>query len=388
MQNSAATRQRKIQSDNAYLRQLLLATAVRNWKQIAVWNGPNTTSARFKIFNVGVLLRLRLLVSASLAIGTAIAVPSFKAPWNFISRIQVTDYDGTNRVSVSGFQLFLINCVRNRSLWSYYNNNVSGPAIVNAMPVVPTAVATAALKFFIDIPIAFDVDNPVVQMQDLRGAILNQTNVGEMFVTIDWNQSLYTNNDVESVYMGAGTTTVAGSTANFITATLWQQYLLPQAVGANGLIPLPPVDLLTVYELNGAVRSSDNLAVGQEKFVNFPNVRTVIGVYFNYIAQQVSATGMAFANMGNIKLIANGNNILEEDTNESHVFKQRLYCNSDTVVGAYFKVFREKPIETALYGNMQISLTPAVVGTNANVEFGVESFYTKGAALPALQSGS
>jgi hypothetical protein len=386
-----AQQARQIAENNATLRAALLSTAPRNKKLISVFTGPNTLSARYKLFNVGVITKLRLYVQAALTIGTAVATPSNKAPWNLIQRVRLTDFDGTDRVNMSGFQLFVLNCVRSRTYWGF--NNEAATA-VNANPVVPTAVASAVMSFFIDIPLAFDVDNPVMQLQDLRGAILAQTAVGEMFLVVDWNQSLYTNTDVESLYSGAATTTVVGNGANFITAALYQHYLLPQNVGGP-VPPLPGVDLMTVYELNGMTRTTDNLAVGSEKLINFPNVRSVIGSYANYVQQQLSATAMAFANMGaatdnlsRFKLIANGNNVLQEGSNAEQVFDQRLWCDSDIVPGVYFKTFRERPIETALFGNVQLGVTPAVVGTNANFEIAWESFYTKGQALPGMNQGS
>jgi hypothetical protein len=388
---NAAQQARQIAENNATLRAALLATAPRNKKLVSVFTGPNTLSARFKLFNVGIITKLRMYIQAALTIGTAVATPSNKAPWNLIQRARLTDFDGTDRINMSGFQLFVLNCVRSRTYWGYNNDAATA---VNANPVVPTAVASAVLSFFIDLPLAFDVDNPVLQLQDLRGAILAQTAVGEMYLTVDWNPSLYANTDVESVYAGGATTTVVGNGANFITCALYQHYLLPQNVGGP-VPPLPGVDLMTVYELNGMTRTTDNLAVGSEKLINFPNVRSVIGGYFNYVQAQLSATAMAFANMGaatdnlsRIKLIANGNNVLQEGSNAEQVFDQRLWINGDIVPGVYFKTFRERPIETALFGNVQLGVTPAVVGTGANVEVAWESFYTKGQALPGMNQGS
>jgi hypothetical protein len=378
---------------NARLRTALLATAPRNEKNIGSYVGPNTQTARFKLFNVGVITRLRVKVEAAVTIGTATATPSNKAPWNLIQRARLTDYDGSDRVNMSGFQLFMVNFVRSRTYWGFNNE---AAAAVNANPVVPTAVGAGTISFFIDIPLAYDIDNPILQLQDLRGAILAQTTVGEMYLSIDWNPSLYTNNDVESVYSGGATTTVAGTTTNFITCTVYQHFLLPQALGSGPLPPLPGIDLMTVYELQGMIRSLDNIAVGSEKLVNIPNVRSVLGIYANYVQLQVSATAMAFANMGGatdnasrFRLIANGNNVLRENSNSSQVFQQRLWANSDALPGAYFMSFRDRPLETSIYGNVQWGLTPAVVGgSTANFEVGFESMYTKGQALPGMMQAS
>jgi hypothetical protein len=208
-----------------------------------------------------------------------------------------------------------------------------------------------------------------------------QTAVGEMYLTIDWNPSLYANGDVESVYAGAATTTVvANPSSGNISVQTWQEFLMPQAIGGQGQIPLPPVDLQTVYELAGNIRSSDQLAANAEKLINYPNVRSVIGGYFNYVTGGALATP---AQVSGLRLIVNGNAIVEDDTSLSHLFRQRRWLNSDITNGAYWKNHKTKPVETWLYGNVQLGFTPVTVsGGNQYVELGYESFYTKGAALP------
>lgn len=368
--------------NNAMMRQALLATAPRMRKNVLTVQASSSTTSRIKLFNVGVITKLQLYITAAITIGTATATPSPKAPWNLINRLRLTDFDGTDRINFSGFQLFMLNCVRNRAIFGY-NNGVLTAVFTN--PSVPTAVGAGVVSFFMDIPLAYDVDNTIVQLQDLRGAILAQTAVGEMYLSIDWITSLYGNADVESLYNGGGTTTVVGNPVApglFINCTMWQEYLLPQAVGGQGQIPLPGVDLMTVYELNGNLRSADNLAVGAEKLMSYPNVRSVIGAYYNY----VQAGTMTQGKLNGLRLIANGNNILIDHTELSQLFYQRNYmlADSDTIPGAYWRSHREKPIETALYGQIQMGITPNTVGATPYIEVGYESFYTKGQALPGL----
>ena len=367
----------QIITQNAQNRAALLATAPRMRKKIGTFTSGAGLTTRIKLFNVGVITKLRLYVSAALTIGTATATASTKAPWNMISRIRVTDYDGTDRVNMSGFQLFILNTVRRRQLFGY-NNDAATALITN--PSVPTAVGAATVSFYLEIPIAYDVENPIVQLQDLRGAIVGQTAVGEMYVTIDWVTSLVTNGDVEALYSGGATTTVTGSGSTYISATLWQDYLLPQAVGGNGQLPMPMIDLMTVYELNGNVRSTDNLAVNTEKLINYPNVRSVIGMYANYH----QASTLTAGKIDTLRLIANGNNIMVDNTETLQLLEQRNWINGDATAGAYFMLHRDKPIETALYGNVQLGITPNTVGASAYVEIGTEAFFTKGMALPGV----
>lgn len=365
---------------NAGMRSALLGTAPRMRKNVLTVLAQSGQTSRIKLFNVGVLTKLQLYITAAITIGTATAVPSTKAPWNLISRLRLTDYDGTDRINFSGFQMFMLNVVRTRAIFGYHNTPAVTAVFTN--PVVPTAVGNASVAFFMDVPLAFDTDNQIVQLQDLRGSILAQTAVGEMYLSIDWINSYYTNTDLESLYSGAGTTTVVANGANNISCTMWQEYLLPQAIGAQGQIPLPGIDLMTVYELNGNIKSSDNLAVNTEKLMSYPNVRSVIGAYFNY----AQAGTMTQGKINGFRLIANGNNVLIDHTELSQLFYQRNYitADSDSVPGAYFRTHREKPIETALFGNVQMGITPNTVGATPYIEVGYESFYTKGQALPGL----
>lgn len=363
--------------ENSRLRNLLLGSSPRYVKNLGTYTAPVGGTTRIKLYNVGVVTSLRIYVSAAITIGTAIAVPSLKAPFNLINRIRLTDYDGTDRINCSGLQLFALNCKRFGAYYGY-NNDAATAVITN--PNVPTAIGDATLSFFLDIPLAYDPDNLNPALQDLRGAIMAQTSVGEMTLSIDWNSSLVSNGDIESVYSGAATTTVALQAGQQINCTAYQNYIVPQAIGPNGQVPLPFLDLMTVYEIAGNVRSSDNLAVGTEKQLNYPNVRSVLGAFFNY----VQGATMSATDIAQFRLIVNGNNIMLDRTQAAQIFAQRLALNGDMRPGMYFFDHRNRPVETALYGNVQAGITPSTVGANPYIEIMFESMYTKGAALPGV----
>ena len=377
--NSSNNAQKALQN-NLGLRNLLLASAPRMRKDLGTYVGVLGQTTRVQLFNVGIITSLQLYVSFPVTIGVAIAAPSPRAPYNIISRVRVTDYDGTDRVNLSGFQLFVLNCVRNRNPYGVNNSgpivtaggsSVLGGVITN--PSLPTAIGNGTVSFLLDIPLAYDPET------DLRGAILGQTAVGAMYLSVDWASSLYTNTNLDALYYGAGTTTVAFNGVTGPSLQVWQEYLLPQSLG--GTLPLPVVDLQTVYELAGNVRDNANLSAGTTKLVNLPNVRSVIGAYITYMngTQQNGGTDISL-----FSLIANGNNILRQDTSFSQLVRQRNYLEGDIAYGQYFFLYRSKPMETALFGNVQIGIVPSVVNTNALIEIGFESFYTKGSALPGM----
>jgi len=378
-ENQAMTAGQMIQQ-NAVLRSALLQSAPRMRKNLGSFTGGTAGgTTRIKLFNVGIVTKIVLDVTAQIDIGTATATASPKAPFNLASRIKLTDYDGTDRVNCSGYQLWMLQCARNQTPYGY--NNESQTAVLTS-PLVPTSVATnQTIRFQIEIPLAFDPE------KDLRGALLAQTAVGEAYVNIDWNTLLYQNGNADAVYNGGATSTVALTAGTTITVNAFQEYLLPQNVGNQ--VPIPVLDMMTVYEIAGAMRSSDNIAANQEKLVAYPNLRSVIGFYANFINNGVM--NAAPTDMSKFRLIANGNNVLREYNPVDKLFDQRrwMLADGDLRVGSYFEMHRTKPIETALYGNVQYGLTPSTVsGTNTNFEICFESFYTKGTQLPGLSQSS
>jgi hypothetical protein len=375
-QQSGAMSAAQAMQQNLQLRQMLLGSAPAQRKALGNFAGQLGGSTRIKIFNVGVTTRILLDVTMTYDVATAAVTPTIKAPFNVMNRVKLTDFDGTDRINASGYQLFVLNSVRRRMQYGY--NNGSAAAVLTA----PTAGAGTVgvgrtLNFQMEIPLAFD------PTADLRGALLTQTAVGEAWVNIDWNTVAVSASDVDSIFNSA--TGVVSNVAFSVAA--FQEYLLPQSI--NGQVPLPTFDLMTVYEFAGALKSTDNLAVGSEKLLNYPNVRSVIGSYFNYVNGGV--LNAAPTDIQKLRLIANGNNVLKEYGPRDKLFEQRIYMldGSDLRPGTYFEPHRQKPIETALFGNIQYGITPNTVSAgNTYVEVAFESFYTKGAALPGLSQAS
>lgn len=375
---------------NLRARNALLATAIPQSKDL----GSTTATAlgastRIKLTNVGLLTRLYGFFSVPVTIGVANATLSPRAPYNLISRVKFTDFAGNDRVTISGFQLFVWNCVRNRTCFGWNNDGpifdangstVKSGSITN--PAQAVATGNTTWSFWLEIPLAFDA------LADLRGALYAQTGVGELYLTVDWNNTLYANGNVDAVANGAGTTTVALNGVTGPAVQLFQEFYMPQPVPGMGFpndIPLPPLDLATVYEFNGNVRSTDNLAQNTDKLINYPNYRTVIGAYVNYIDNGL----MSATNLNKLKIVANGNNVLREITQILKILQQRNYTAGDiSTGGTYYFLHREKPIETALFGNVQLTVNPNVAPSGTfYVETGFESFYRQGAALPGMNQG-
>lgn len=380
-QSQQQSAQQAAQQNHA-MRQALVASGVRSRKKLGTLTGNPGDTVRQKLFNVGIITKLLLDITLNVTIGTANAVQSLKGPYNFLSRVRLTDFDGTDRVNLSGFQLFVLNCKRWRTY--YGTNNNAGATAVLSNPAYPVATGNKAIQFIMEVPVAFDPDDPIVELIDLRGAIMAQTAVGEMYLNIDTNISLVSvAGDIDSLFSGAGTTTVVNNGG--FSIVVYQDYILPQVPQGMSQPPLPFIDLTTVYENVGNIKSSDNLAVNTAKILSYPNARSVVGAFYNY----VTAGSAAMGNTSALQLVANGNNILLDNSERSQVFNQRMMLNSDIAPGVYFNDHREHPIETALFGNIQEYITPAVVsGGNQYIEYAYESFFLKGQALPGFNQAS
>lgn len=363
---------------NMLLRQALLNSAPPCRKSLGATTQGGTLggTTRIKLFNVGIVTRILLDVTMTYDVATATVTAGPKAPFNVINRVKLTDFDGTDRINASGYQLFILNSARRRMQYGY--NNGSATAVLTSPTIGAGTVGVGrVLNFQMEIPLAFD------PTADLRGSLLAQTAVGEAWLNIDWNSVGVSVADVDSIFLSA-----TGTVSNVaFSVTAFQEYLLPQSVG--GQVPIPTYDMMTVYEFAGALKSTDNLAVGQEKLMNYPNVRSVIGAYFNYT--NGGLLNAATTDITRLRLIANGNNVIKEYGPRDKLFEQRIYMldGSDLRAGTYFELHRQKPIETALYGNIQYGITPATVTAgNTNIEVGYESFYTKGSTLPGLSQAS
>lgn len=354
---------------NDLLRAALLATGVRSEKKLGTFTEsttPEGKTTRIKLFNTGVVTKVGLLVTANVTVGTATATLSPRAPWNVIKQIKLTDFEGVDRVNCSGYELWLLNSVRDRSP-AFINNE--GLASISTMPLTQTAVGTGNIEFYIELPIAVDAE------RDLRGAIFAQVAVGEMFLNITWNDDFHSTTEDGSVYNGGGTSTVV---VNSIACEVYQHYIQPQQVG--GQTPLPLMDLSTVYEINGNMRLTDNLSNGQEKLISYPNVRSVLACYVTW-----QNAGVLSNNISNFTLKVNGNNILKEASLKKQLMTQRQRINGDLKNGTFFFDHRARPIETAAYGNVQLGLTLGEAPSGSYYMSQMfESLYPKGTILPGI----
>jgi hypothetical protein len=164
---------------------------------------------------------------------------------------------------------------------------------------------------------------------------------------------------------------------------MYQEFILPQAVLPGGGMPIPQIDLATVYELAGAFRTSDNISVGMEKMVNAPNLRSVLAMHTTYM----QASTLTQGKVTKLRQVVNSNAEMFNMNEADAVWYMRRYFDGDIAPGYYMFDHRSQPIETSSIGNYQYGFLIGTAGANAYLETTWETIYTKGMALPGIQNG-
>lgn len=369
------------QQINAQARDYVLQTAERMNQDVgtqnAILNGAPVASLngvptlRQKLFNVGLITSLDLEITVSLNI-TAAAKLSKRAPFNLLSALRTKDYSGDARVNAGGYEVLMNRIVRTKlphmfplMVGSPYPNFGATYALVQA----PTAVGNnQTLKFRLKVPVCYDPES------DLTGAILAQNNTGELFLEADLNPTMF-GTDETAVY-SSGTGTI-----NSVALRTIQNYLAPAGQGGNMVLPV--LDLNTVYELNGTLTTSSDINVGQKKYINIPNYRTVLSVILQYINGGAMNAG---TDISQFDWFVGGKLPLRTYTPNDLAMVVRDHLGFDLPDATYYLSTRFKPIDTSLYGNVQIGVTPSNVagaGVTHMIPL-IESFYPKGAVLTGL----
>lgn len=361
-------------AQNLANREGLFASALRMSLALSPVTGlVGGSTVRQLLENVGILQALDVVVSMTVtnnaASGGAALVPSPGYPYNLVNKIVFTDYNRTDRVVLTGDELFMRNCFRGSKISYAANafiegapNNGAGYAFPSSYTQGEIAAASSAtLSLYFRIPVSM---SPFTTM----GAILMQGITGQAYcnVTLAGNQATGGYN-----HPFTGDYSITNGSVQ-----ITQNYLQPQ----NAAQPLPAMDLSTVYELLGDQPTSDNIAVGAPKFINVPNARTVHGIYLTFAN---GAYNFA-SDLTSLKVRASGNTYLDNNPLTVWLMRQRESLGADFLPGRYFADYSRTPITTNYLGQFQIELIPASVGTNPSVNPLFESTYMVGTQLPGV----
>jgi hypothetical protein len=394
----SGSQQMSPQQQNAVVRQLLLRggalgniyypPAVDMWQQLNPIMpssvGPGSVIT-IQLRNVGLVKRLVVEFSATItAGGTSAQALTALGLANFISNVTFIDLGNNTRINSTGWHLNLVSSVKRRRVFAaaYTNDTPNGYGSVNnrVMYAPPTLAANAStpVRFMLEIPF-------VKNNHDLRGAIFADVTNAVMSVQITLNPQMFVSSTADptlAVYQSAGADLASLSA---VAVQCNQNYLdqLPRNPQTAAPI-LPALDLGTAYLLNNTAGGLP--VINQDNgfaFVNARSYESVAFIFDNNGTLNVNGTDLNYVQVTS----ANFTQILRFD-GMMLITTERDILGNDFPRGTHYLDFRHRPINTDMYGNMQLVLNPSsVLGSAATFLFGWEAYgiigqVNQGGSLP------
>lgn len=365
---------------NAIARATLLQNGISMVKRLQPAKAIMGETLKIPLLRMGVMTGVLLQFTIPVTIATAAATPSPVGPWNVANVVEYKDFAGVSRTRTNGFQLWAGQTMKQSDALSSiaaaaYAAGGAGPSLVSDTNIInmPTAVGSSEIKFSLYVPMAYDPAN------DLTGAVLTQTNVGEHYINVQLPNNIISADGWNTPYVtGGGTVTTTG-----VTVEAFQYYIQPQAMDLNNL---PLIDLGMIYGFEGGYNSTDNISAGMSHYINYPNNRSVLAALINFEnGTTFTANG---ADLDGITLLANSNTNFQELTPRLVRETMRNICQADLPGGSYYLGSRRQPIQTQLYANVQAKMD--VKTANAGVTRFVSQFeiiYPSGTPLPGIGGG-
>jgi hypothetical protein len=337
----------------------------------------------FTLRNVGLLKRVVLRIKATVTAGATTTQTLTKLGLaNLVSNVTFFDLGGNTRINTTGWHLTAVASAKRRKVYGaayttdtpngYGNNN-------NRVMYAPATIAangSSEVDFQLEIPFCKNDT-------DLRGAIYADVTQATMTLQVTLNPNMFvssTSDPTLAVYQSGGADLAALSG---LSVQLFQNYLdgLPRI----GSVPiLPNQDVGTAYLLNSTssglpVANQDNGAA----FVNSRQYESVAFIYDNNGTLNVNGSDLNYVQLQS----ANFTNIINVDGRMISLMERNI-LGADFPAGMHYLSFRERPIDTNQFGNMQLVINPSAVGGSAAVflygweAFGVIGLVNQGGSIP------
>jgi hypothetical protein len=389
---SAAQQQQAAFAQNNAARQAVLGQALNMWQPIS--SQVIATPVAGAVLNIPVRqvgFTKRFLVKATLnfttgATGTYNITP-IGTP-NLWSQLIVNDLSNYTRINTTGWHLWMLG-TRKKGFFSglasggmaaYQPNpglygqtyatdfpggvtTTPGSAFVNFLNSwgcmsAPSVTANTTAYFatvFHELPLAYsDVD--------LRGAIYTSVVSATMNIQLTLNSAAFVASGADgtlAVYKATAASTV---TLNNLYVTVYQNYLDQLPFTSQGPV-LPALDLSKMYLLTNT--SFTGLAAGQDFPVQFPNFRAWQSLAMILDNAGVVASGtdtnrfqLQTANLTNIWQFQDAGAPAANLPLNTNALLNRFCMNTDWPAGMYWWDFRDRPINTNNFGNMQMTVSP------------------------------
>lgn len=374
----AQKQQMSPQEQNAMARYNLLNTGISMIKRLQPVKAQLGGGTRINLQRMGIMTGVLLQFTIPVTLATFDGV-SLLAPYNIANGVTYTDFAGVNRTKTNGFQLWCAQSFKQSDLLGACSNTVG--AAGGSTPVfnyntnilnLPSANGAGTIQFSIYVPMAYDPAN------DLTGAVLTQTNVGEHYITVDLPNALAGADPFKYPY-GPDTGVTVG--ADGITIEAFQYYIQPQAMNADFL---PIIDLSTIYGFEGGYQTTANIAANQATYINLPNNRSILSTLLQY--QNGGDFTVNETDVSGLTLLANSNTNFREMTPRMVRETMRNIVNADVAPSTYYIGSRRQPILTQLYANVQVKVdvTNATAGNGTQMITQYEVQYPSGTPLPGI----
>lgn len=383
---------------NMQARQAVLQIAQNMWQP--VFSQTFATPAYGTVINipirqVGATKRFVIEIAFTVAQIAAETLTLTKlGPAAFFSNVTLNDLSNYTRINTTSWHLWNRACAMS-GFWSgpagggkmnfepspgiygtaYTNdsptNAKAGSAVINAPATVTTA---SSGRMFFEVPLT-------VSDSDLRGLVYTNVVSATMYLQMTLNPNFVVGSAGDpslAVYQSSTAGNLGQITT--MTITLHQNYLDQIPIGANGPL-LPPQDISKMLLMTNT--SFTALTGGADFPIVFPNWRAwqSLSVYYdnagvtNY-GTDISMFQLQTANLANIR---------QYDPFVQLLF-QRLMFKDDLVAGLYYFDFRDKPINTNNFGNMQLTVRPTASTGTLYVGFegiGIANQVITAGAIPA-----
>ncbi len=361
---------------NMAARNIVLSAGVERLQQIYTGSVAPATSGPINIAprNVGLIRGFLVCVEGSINVDGTDTDTASLAPFgvaNALSNIQFQDLNNITRINCPGWLLALINSAKQPMVFggAYAPNVPIGYGNNFDVMVGPSTIAdtvTSAVKMYYYVPLAYT-------KLDLRGAmyagVVNAN--AQLSLTVNPTPGVDATDRTLAMYYGSDGITWSGN----VTVTVWQDYIDQLPIGQNGQPILPMGDLSLTYQIMQTTLSG--MVENQDFGVPFANYRSFIS------ATVVLDNGVTpFLNNGDevnyFSLeAANSSLIFKYGPEEAALIGGRNIFMADVPLGTYHFSFRNKPITTQNFGNMQLNVNPnSNINAAASLLVGYEQFAT------------
>jgi hypothetical protein len=240
--------------------------------------------------------------------------------------------------------------------------------------IQPTAInANSLMAFNLYIPLAADPN------MDTTGAVIGSANYADQYIDFTFANSLVNPACWLAPYTAG---TIAYATQPSVE--IWMNYIQPIQ---QGLLPL--IDLTTVNELKGRNSSTDNIIAGGYKQINFPDTRSVTGLYLNSFDNNTVVLNDANLRPSTgLTLIVSGNMNKIQQSPRLNRQIMRTMLGGDLPSGTHYFSYRNNPIQVNQTGAAQMQVNYATASPSGNsLNWMFESQYPTNVPLSGILQG-